>query len=102
MRSFDEILAKIAHDNGTTPEDVLHEMQVAIDDAYDHHDQEAQQLWDRMTFKGDTLCLWPILASTPLLYLKWNQHISFPNLFWGSPSCGTMLTVTNSFGFDTV
>ena len=43
MRSFDEILAKIAHDNGTTPEDVLHEMQVAIDDAYDHHDQEAQQ-----------------------------------------------------------
>ena len=52
MRSFDEILAKIAHDNGTTPEDVLHEMQVAIDDAYDHHDQEAQQLWDRMTFKG--------------------------------------------------
>ena len=23
MRSFDEILAKIAHDNGTTPEDVL-------------------------------------------------------------------------------
>ena len=44
MRSFDEILAKIAHDNGTTPEDVLHEMQVAIDDAYDHHDQEAQQL----------------------------------------------------------
>lgn len=53
MRRFDEILAKIAHDNGTTPEDVLHEMQVAIDDAYDHHDQEAQQLWDRMTFKGD-------------------------------------------------
>lgn len=50
MRSFDEILAKIAHDNGTTPEDVLHEMQVAIDDAYDHHDQEAQQLWDRMWF----------------------------------------------------
>ena len=43
MRNFDEILAKIARDNGTTPEDVLHEMQVAIDNAYDHHDQEAQQ-----------------------------------------------------------
>ena len=53
MRNFDEILAKIARDNGTTPEDVLHEMQVAIDNAYDHHDQEAQQLWDKMTFKGD-------------------------------------------------
>ena len=33
MRNFDEILAKIARDNGTTPEDVLHEMQVAIDNA---------------------------------------------------------------------
>lgn len=53
MRSFDEILTKIAHDNGMIPEDVLREMQVAIDAAYDHHDQEAQQLWDRMTFKGD-------------------------------------------------
>ncbi len=53
MRNFDEILAKIARDNGTTSEDVLHEMQVAIDNAYDHHDQEAQQLWDKMTFKGD-------------------------------------------------
>ena len=53
MRNFDEILAKIARDNGTTPEDVLHEMQVAIDNAYDHHDKEAQQLWDKMTFKGD-------------------------------------------------
>ena len=42
MRNFDEILAKIARDNGTT-----------IDNAYDHHDQEAQQLWDKMTFKGD-------------------------------------------------
>ena len=30
MRNFDEILAKIARDNGTTPEDVLHEMQVAM------------------------------------------------------------------------
>ena len=53
MRKFDEILAKIARNNGTTPEDVLHEMQVAIDDAYDHHGQEAQRLWNRMTFKGD-------------------------------------------------
>ena len=53
MPDFDGSRAKVAHDNGTTPEDVLHEMQVAIDDAYDHHDQEAQQLWDRMTFKGD-------------------------------------------------
>ena len=29
------------------------EMQVAIDDAYDHHGQEAQRLWNRMTFGGD-------------------------------------------------
>ena len=28
-------------------------MQLAIDDAYDHHGKESQPLWDMMTFKGD-------------------------------------------------
>ena len=39
--------------NGTTPENVLREMQLAIDHAYDHHDKEAQKLWDMMSFKSD-------------------------------------------------
>ena len=53
MNNFEEILAEIARETGPTPEDVLHEMQLAIDDAYDHHGKEAQPLWDMMTFKGD-------------------------------------------------
>lgn len=53
MKDFEKILAKIAKDNGTTPEAVLRDMQEAIDAAYDHHDADAQPLWDMMTFKGD-------------------------------------------------
>ena len=48
MKNFEEIIAKIARENGTTPENVLREMQLAIDHAYDHHDKEAQKLWDMM------------------------------------------------------
>ena len=48
MRNFEEIIAKVAQENGTTPEDVLREMQLAIDEAYNHHDEEAQKLWDMM------------------------------------------------------
>ena len=53
MKNFDEILAQVAQQNGTTPEDVLHEMQLAIDDAYDHHGKDAQLLWDMITFQGE-------------------------------------------------
>ena len=49
MKNFEEIIAKIARENGTTPENVLREMQLAID----HHDKEAQKLWDMMSFKSD-------------------------------------------------
>ena len=53
MKNFEEIIAKIARENGTTPENVLLEMQLDIDHAYDHHDKEAQKLWDMMSFKSD-------------------------------------------------
>lgn len=33
MKNFEEIIAKIARENGTTPENVLREMQLAIDHA---------------------------------------------------------------------
>lgn len=44
MKNFEEIIAKIARENGTTPENVLREMQLAIDHAYDHHDKEAAKV----------------------------------------------------------
>ena len=56
MKDFKEILEKIAKENGTTPENVLQEMQRAIDEAYDHHDGSAQPLWDMMTVKAKLFC----------------------------------------------
>ncbi len=53
MKNFEEILKKIAKENGTTPEIVRLEMQQAINQAYIHHDTDAQPLWDNMTFEGD-------------------------------------------------
>lgn len=53
MKNFEEIIAKIAEENGTTSENVLREMQLAIDHAYDHHDKEAQKLWDMIASKGE-------------------------------------------------
>lgn len=53
MSTFEENIKIIAMQAGITPEEVLDEMQKAIDHAYDNHDKEAQRLWDRMSFKGE-------------------------------------------------
>lgn len=53
MKNFQDILKRIARENDTTPDRVLEEMQLAIDEAYDHHDANAQPLWDMMSFKGE-------------------------------------------------
>lgn len=53
MRKFNEILERVAKESGATPEEVLCEMQKAIDEAYENHDPAAQPLWDMMTFKGE-------------------------------------------------
>lgn len=44
MRNFQEILERIAKENGTTPDNVLQEMQRAIDEAFDHHDADTAYL----------------------------------------------------------
>ncbi len=50
MRGFQEILDILAKEHNTTPEDVLAEMQRALDEAYDHRTPETQSLWDQLTF----------------------------------------------------
>ena len=40
---FQKILKRIAAENNTTPEDVYHEMQIAIDAAYDNPDPEIRR-----------------------------------------------------------
>ena len=52
MKNFEEILAQIAKENGTTPEKVRQEMQRAIDQAYGHHAPDAQPIWDKMAPGG--------------------------------------------------
>lgn len=43
-----------------------------------------------------------VLASTPQLWLKWNEGICFTNLFLCGPSCSTELPVTDCFGFNLI
>ena len=53
MQIFEKIVENNARESNTTPENVLQEMQRAIDQAYDHRNAESQALWDRMNFKGE-------------------------------------------------
>jgi hypothetical protein len=48
MKNFQKIIKKIAKENGTTPEQVLAEMQKVIDEAYSHHTGEADPLWNKI------------------------------------------------------
>lgn len=52
MRTFEDILNEIAKKDGVTVEKVLQEMQLAIDEAYNHHDTSAEPLWNMMKCKG--------------------------------------------------
>lgn len=52
MKNFQKIIEKIAKENGTTPEQVLAEMQKVIDEAYSHHAGEADPLWNRIASGG--------------------------------------------------
>ena len=52
MKNFQKIIKKIAKENGTTPEQVLAEMQKVIDEAYSHHTPEAAPLWNKMAPGG--------------------------------------------------
>ena len=52
MRNFQSIIKKIAKDNHTTSQEVLKEMQQAVDFAFDNPTPESRRLWNSMHFKG--------------------------------------------------
>lgn len=52
MKKFEKIVDLIARQSGSTPEEVLQEMQQAIDYAAEHHDKNGQRLWNMMNFKS--------------------------------------------------
>ena len=53
MKYFEEILKKIAKENGTTPEDVRLEMQRAIDEVYRQQNAAALPVLNQMAFRRD-------------------------------------------------
>lgn len=53
MKNFQKILNQIAKENGSTPDGVLREMELALNEAYDRRSAEEQSLWDMITFKGE-------------------------------------------------
>lgn len=50
---FQQILAKIAAENNTTPEDVYREMQIAIDAAFNNPDPQVRKNWEQIHYTGD-------------------------------------------------
>lgn len=52
MKNFQKIIKQIAKENGTTPEQVLAEMQKVIDETYSHHTPEADPLWNKIAPGG--------------------------------------------------
>lgn len=53
MKQFQKIVEKIARENGTTPENVMRQMQRAIDQAYDSRNAGPATMWAGMTFRGE-------------------------------------------------
>ena len=47
------IYEKIAEKYNTTPEEVRREMQIAIDAGFDNPDPALQEVWNKMTLKGE-------------------------------------------------
>ena len=68
MKNFQKIIKKIAKENGTTPEQVLAEMQKVIDEAYSRHTPEADPRWHNIVTGGPKPTPEPFLAHPhPLL-----------------------------------
>lgn len=53
MKRFNEILKAIAKQNNTTPQEVLKDMQTAIDTGYDNPDPAVQAKWSTIPHKGE-------------------------------------------------
>lgn len=53
MKKFDNILSQIAETEGVQPDEVLKEMQRAIQEAYAHRDESNQVMWDALSVNGE-------------------------------------------------
>lgn len=53
MNQFEKIVEKIARENGAAPDEVMAEMQRAIDQACDRQSAGSAPLWAGMSFRGE-------------------------------------------------
>lgn len=53
MNQFEKIVEKIARENGAAPDEVMAEMQRAIDRAWEERNGQAAPLWAGLTFRGE-------------------------------------------------
>ena len=51
--AFSELLAIVAKKHGVTAEDIYRDMELAIEDAMQSTDPEAQRIWAEMPYKGE-------------------------------------------------
>lgn len=53
MKCFQKILEQIALEDGTTPEEVQRQMQLAIDTAFENPSEETKSVQDMLTCQGN-------------------------------------------------
>lgn len=53
MKRFNDVLNVIARQNNTTPENILRDMQIAIDAGYNNPDPDVQAKWSTIPHKGE-------------------------------------------------
>lgn len=53
MKNFNDVLNTIAHKNNTTPQNVLKDMQIAINAGYNNPDPNVQSKWSTIPHKGE-------------------------------------------------
>lgn len=51
-QNFNDLVAELAKQNGASGQEVIDEMQKAIDAAYDNPDPAVRAQWEEMPFKG--------------------------------------------------
>lgn len=75
MSRFQIILENIARKNGSSAEEVLREMQTAIDSAYAGRSDKSQQLWDSMSLNGPHPTAEEIVSQAAALIFKEISHV---------------------------
>lgn len=76
MRKFENILSQIAKSEGVQPNEVLIEMQQAIQEAYNHRDESNQAMWDMLSENGKCPTPEEFILRSAMLLEKGNGRLN--------------------------